>query len=161
LEIAMSYPAKLYVTAFLNHREPLLEVLEKIPADQGDFRFYPEGESLREIVDQFFECDAEVIGELTGNEPNTDQSPDLRSAIARLRAYTEPYAQLIGGLSPVDLERVLWSDEDDDAMRVCDLIEHYRNHEIHHKGQIWMAARMMGIEVPRWVKQRIRLGDSK
>jgi hypothetical protein len=54
----MSYPANEYAAAFLNHREPLLEVLKKIPADQGDFHFYPEGESLRELVDQFFDCDA-------------------------------------------------------------------------------------------------------
>jgi uncharacterized damage-inducible protein DinB len=161
LEIAMSYPAKLYVTVFLNHREPLLEVLEQIPADQGDFRFYPEGESLSEMVDQFFECDAQVFAELTGKEPDTGKSPDLPTATARLRAHTQAYAELIGKLSRSELERVLWEDEGEDAMRVCDLIDHHRAHEVHHKGQIWMAARMIGIEVPNWVKRHVRLGDSQ
>jgi uncharacterized damage-inducible protein DinB len=72
-------------------------------------------------------------------------------------AHTQAHAELIGKLSRTELERVLWEDEGEDAMRVCDLIDH---HEVHHKGQIWMAARMIGLEVPNWVKRHVRLGDS-
>jgi hypothetical protein len=84
----MSYPANEYA-AFLNHRDPLLELLEMIPADQGEFKIYPEGESLREMVDQFFECDAQVFTELTGEEPETGESPDLPTATVRLRGTSK------------------------------------------------------------------------
>jgi uncharacterized damage-inducible protein DinB len=147
----MSYPANEYAAAFLNHREPLLELLEMIPADQGEFKIYPGGLSIHEQVDQLFGFDASVLGALTGSEVSSEASSDLRSATSRLREATPKIAGLFGAMNSDQLETPL--EVDGQTRKVYQWLDFVREHEVHHKGQLWMAARMLKIEPPYYIKQ--------
>jgi uncharacterized damage-inducible protein DinB len=147
----MSYPANEYAAAFLNHREPLLELLEMIPADQGEFKIYPDGQSIRQQVDQLFGFDASVLGALTGSEVSREASSDLRSATARLREATPKIAGLLGAMNSDQLDSPL--EVDGESRKVYQWLDFVREHEVHHKGQLWMAARMLKIEPPYYIKQ--------
>lgn len=146
----MSYPANEYAAAFLNHREPLLELLEMIPADQGEFKMYPGGLSIRQQVDQLFSFDASVLGALTGTEINAESSSDLGIAIARLRQATPQIAGLLGAMTTEQLETPL--EVDGVTRKVYQWLDFVREHEVHHKGQLWIAARMLNIEPPYYIK---------
>jgi uncharacterized damage-inducible protein DinB len=39
-----------------------------------------------------------------------------------------------------------------ETRKVYQWLDFVREHEIHHKGQLWMAARMLGIEPPCYIK---------
>ena len=147
----MSYPASEYQAAFLNHREPLLELLEMIPADQGEFKIYPGGLSIRAQVDQLFGFDANVLGALTGTEVAAGTSSDLRSATARLREATPKIAGLLGAMSSDQLDAPL--EVEGETRKVYQWLDFVREHEVHHKGQLWMAARMLNIEAPYYIKE--------
>jgi uncharacterized damage-inducible protein DinB len=147
----MSYPANEYADAFLNHREPLLELLEMIPADQGEFKIYPGGQSIRQQIDQLFGFDASVLGALTGSEVSREASSDLRSATARLREATPKIAGLLGAMNSDQLDSPL--EVDGESRKVYQWLDFVREHEVHHKGQLWMAARMLKIEPPYYIKQ--------
>jgi uncharacterized damage-inducible protein DinB len=147
----MSYPASEYQAAFPNHREPLLELLEMIPADQGEFKIYSDGQSIRQQVDQLFGFDANVLGALTGSEVSTEASSDLRSATARLREATPKIAGLLGAMNTEQLDSSL--EVEGETCKVYQWLDFVREHEVHHKGQLWMAARMLKIEPPYYIKQ--------
>jgi DinB family len=146
----MSYPANEYQAAFLNHREPLLELLEMIPADQGEFKIYPGGLSIRQQVDQLFGFDASVLGALTVSEVSSEASSDLRTATARLREATPKLAGLFGAMNAEQLDSPL--EVDGETRKVYQWLDFVRDHEVHHKGQLWMAARMLNIEPPYYIK---------
>jgi uncharacterized damage-inducible protein DinB len=147
----MSYPANEYAAAFLNHREPLLELLEMIPAEHGEFKMYPAGLSIRQQVDQLFGFDANVLGALTGSEVGTEASSDLRSATARLRDATPKIAGLLGAMNSEQLDSPL--EVDGETRKVYQWLDFVREHEVHHKGQLWIAARMLNIEPPYYIKE--------
>jgi uncharacterized damage-inducible protein DinB len=147
----MSYPAIEYKQAFLNHREPLLEMLEMIPADQSEFKIYPGGLSIRQQVDQLFGFDAAVLGALTGTEVASQASPDLGAAKARLRQHTNTIAASLAAMTSEQLEASL--EIEGETRKVYQWLDFVREHEIHHKGQLWMAARMLEIEPPYYIKQ--------
>jgi DinB family len=146
----MSYPANEYTAAFLNHREPLLELLEMIPGDQGEFKIYPDGLSIRQQVDQLFGFDANVLGALTGSEVNREASSDLRTATARLRDATPKIAGLLKAMNSEQLDSPL--EVEGTTRTVYQWLDFVREHEVHHKGQLWMAARMLNIEPPYYIK---------
>ena len=58
----MAYPANEYAQLFLSHREPLLELLTKIPNDKSDFTIYPGGLSITAQVDQLFRSEERRVG---------------------------------------------------------------------------------------------------
>jgi hypothetical protein len=149
----MAYPASEYQHAFLSHRQPLLVLLEKIPNQHGEFRIYPEGLSIRAQVDQLFGFDAAVLGALTGVEPPVTASPDLQSATARLQQSTTPIAQALVQLPAEMLDSPL--EIEGQTRKVYQWLDFVREHEIHHKGQLWMAARMLGIESPYYVNEEL------
>jgi uncharacterized damage-inducible protein DinB len=147
----VSYPAIEYKQAFLNHREPLLEMLEMIPADQSEFKIYAGGLSIFQQVDQLFGFDAAVLGALTGTEVASQASPNLAAAKARLRQHTNTIASSLVAMTSEQLEASL--EIEGETRKVYQWLDFVREHEIHHKGQLWMAARMLGIEPPYYIKE--------
>jgi uncharacterized damage-inducible protein DinB len=146
----MSYPATEYKQAFLNHREPLLELLEMIPADQGEFKIYAGGLSIRQHIDQLFGFDASVLGALTNTEVDSQASIDLAAAKVRLRQHTSTIASSLAAMNNEQLDASL--EIEGETRKVYQWLDFVREHEIHHKGQLWMAARMLGIEPPYYIK---------
>jgi uncharacterized damage-inducible protein DinB len=146
----MSYPANEYKQAFLSHREPLLELLGQIPNTQSDFSIYKGGLTIKQHIDQLFGFDAEVLGALTGQRPDTTASPDLASAVMRLRQHTASIASSFAAMSSEQLDASL--ELEGETRKVYQWLDFVREHEIHHKGQLWMAARLLEIEPPYYVK---------
>ncbi|MFB9990448.1 DinB family protein [Deinococcus oregonensis] len=144
----MAYPAEVYVQSFQRHRGALLELLDRIPPEQGDTAVWAGGKSVTQTVDHLFSTGVGVVDLLAGGTwSNQVSSADLPGATVRLRANTQVVIDTLAALSDEALQQELtvfggarWP-----AYR---LVDFHREHEIHHKGQLWVMARILGIEPP-------------
>ncbi len=140
-----------YAQSFSMHREALMGLLEQIPADQGEFTAWPEGMSFRRLADHLSASSGRVSAMMSGQAPKKlEPSADLRAAVERLREVTQNTKLALKGLTPEVLARVVPAFGQE--MPVHGMIDFMLAHEAHHKGQIWMMARMIGIEPPMFVK---------
>ncbi len=146
----MSYPAQEYSDAFLNHRQPLLELLEKIPDDQSHFTIYNGGLSLVNQINQLLGFDNSVLEALTQQTQPAPNYTALSNALAHLKINTPQIAELLAALPKTNLDANLTIEGE--TRKIYQWLDFVREHEIHHKGQLWMAARMLKIEPPYYIK---------
>ncbi|UQN08666.1 DinB family protein [Deinococcus sp. QL22] len=144
----MAYPAHVYVQSFQQHRAALLELLDRIPPEHGDTTIWEGGRSITQTVDHLLSAGVGVVDMLSGGSWG-DQVPSaaLPEATARLGASTELVIDKLSALSDEELnhELTVFGGARWPAYR---LVDFHREHEIHHKGQLWVMARVMGIEPP-------------
>jgi uncharacterized damage-inducible protein DinB len=145
-------PGTFYVGNFLRHRDTLVDLLERIPADQGEFKAWENGMSFRALTDHLSASSRRVAAMLRGQSPEKlEPSVDLAAAIERLRESTVTTVATLETLTDDTLVRVIPAFGGQE-MSVRALIDFVIAHETHHKGQVWMMARMIGIEPPMFVK---------
>jgi uncharacterized damage-inducible protein DinB len=107
-----------------------------------------------QLADHCFTGSERLRGVLRG-EPGAMQarfepSSDLRAAALRLREQKEALAQELRSLDSERLAgRVNAFGRELPLFRVIDAL---REHEIHHKGQLWVIARELGVEPPFFVR---------
>ncbi len=148
----MPYSAQEYTQAFLAHRTPLLELLNQIPAEKGAFAAWNGGRNFIELTDHLKSTSAAVVSMIAGEKPvRAEPSGDLASARVSLETAGTNLTEVIAQLSSEQLETVV------DAfggmkMPVYKLLDFAREHEAHHKGQLWTMARMVGVQPPMMVK---------
>ncbi len=146
----MSYSAQEYATSFLNHRQPLLELLEKIPDTHSDFTMYNGGLSIVQQLNQLIGFDNSVLEALT-QQPQAEPDHSLiSSARQQLSSNATQISTLYAALSTALLDSQL--EVETQTRTVYQWLEFVREHEIHHKGQLWIAARMLRIEPPYYLK---------
>ncbi len=88
---------------------------------------------------------------LQGQTPEKiEPSGDWSAALERMKSSTADAASLLEGLSEETLNRVI--PIFGTQMPISGMIDFLISHEAHHKGQIWMMARMIGITPPMFVK---------
>jgi uncharacterized damage-inducible protein DinB len=147
----MSNTGTAYAQSFLMHRNALTNLLENIPADQGEFKAWDGGMSFRALTDHLRGSSERANAMLRGQKPEKPEpSADLSTAIERLRETTSSLSGLLDSLSDETLARVIPAFGGRE-MPVSSLVDFIIAHEAHHKGQIWMMARMIGIEPPMFV----------
>jgi uncharacterized damage-inducible protein DinB len=148
----MSNAGAAYNRSFLMHREALMDLLEKIPADHGEFKAWENGMSFRALADHLASSSLRTGMILSGQAPQKlEPSADLASAIERLRETTVTVTAMLEGLTDETLARVIPAFGGRE-MPIRVLMEFFIAHEAHHKGQIWMMSRMIGIEPPMFMK---------
>ena len=148
----MSYLAQEYVQRFMMHRGALLDLLEKIPESQGEFKAWENGMSFISLTDHLTGSGINLTNIMTGKERvKLEPSISLSAATNRLKDATWQIEQTISGLSPEQLSQKVTAFGGRE-MPVFTILDFMREHEAHHKGQIWMMARMIGIEPPNLVK---------
>ena len=88
---------------------------------------------------------------LQGQTPDKmEPSSDWSTALERMKSSTTDATTQLEGLSIETLNRVI--PIFGTQMPVSAMIDFLISHETHHKGQIWMMARMIGLEPPMFVK---------
>jgi uncharacterized damage-inducible protein DinB len=148
----MSNPGAAYAQSFLMHRTALIDLLEKIPADQGEFKAWENGMSFRALADHLASSSLRTGQMLRGQPPEKlEPSADLPSAIERLRETTAIVTDMLEALNEEVLARVIPAFGGRE-MPMRTLIDFFVAHEAHHKGQLWMMARMIGVEPPMFMK---------
>jgi uncharacterized damage-inducible protein DinB len=148
----MPYSGQEYAQALQMHRAPLLELLEQIPTEQASFAAWDGGRNFIQITDHLKLTNLRMSAMIAGEKPGSaEPSSDLASARAALETASASLTDTISQLSSEQLESVV------DAfggmkMPVYKLLDFAREHDAHHKGQIWTMARMVGVQPPMFVK---------
>jgi len=148
----MSYSGQEYARSFMMHRAALLHLLDQIPSEQAGFRAWEDGMSFHALADHLAGS-SERLGALVGGAaPGPVQaSPDFDSARERLRTGAARTQDLLSSLTPEQLARPIQAFGGRE-MPVSALADFVIQHEAHHKGQVWLMARMIGVQPPMFVR---------
>lgn len=148
----MPYSAQEYTQALEMHRAPLLELLAQIPTDKGTFTAWEGGRSFIQITDHLKLTNLRLLAMMAGEKPGTaEPSIDLASARAELETASAKLTDTVAQLSSEQLGNVVEA-FGGMKMPVYKLLDFAREHDAHHKGQLWTMARMVGVQPPMFVK---------
>jgi hypothetical protein len=146
------YSTQEYIQRFMLHRGALVDLLEKIPDSQGDFKAWEGGMSFLALTDHLSGAGINLVNMAVGKDRvKLEPSPNLAAAVARLKDTTSQIQHTIASLTPEQLSQVTAGFRGI-PLPAYALVDLMREHEAHHKGQLWMMARMVGIEPPPLVK---------
>lgn len=144
-----------YLAAFNMHRAALQDLYAQLPAEQSDFRAWPEGMSFTGLADHLAGSSERIMALVQGQAPaapgSTPPSASLSEARERLEHSTRTLSEFLDSLSDEDISRVVTA-FGGRQMPVSTLLDFNINHEAHHKGQAWMMARMIGVQPPFFTK---------
>jgi uncharacterized damage-inducible protein DinB len=143
---------KNYARSFAMHRAALIELLEKIPAEQADFKAWDGGMSFTRLADHLSGSSVRMGKMMQGVKPDPiEPSSDFAVAVKRLKTNLADTQAMLEGLTPESLQ-VLVPAFGGREMPVASLVDFMIQHEAHHKGQVWMMARMVGVEPAMFIK---------
>ncbi len=143
---------KTFARSFMMHRAALIELLEKIPADQADFKAWDGGMTFTKLADHLSGSSTRMAVFMRGEKPDPiEPSADFTAAIARLKTNLTDTQTMLEGLTSEGLQKVVPAFGGRE-MPVAMLADFLIQHEAHHKGQIWMMARMIGVEPQMFIK---------
>ena len=147
----MSTSSGAYARSFLMHRNALIGVLERIQAHRSDFKAWEGGMSFIRLTDHLSASVMRLNAMLQGQTPDKmEPSSDWSTALERMKSSTTDAATQLEGLSIETLNRVI--PIFGTQMPISAMIDFLISHGTHHKGQIWMMARRIGLERPMFVK---------
>jgi uncharacterized damage-inducible protein DinB len=140
-----------YARAFATHRTPLIELFEKLPEDRASFAAWDGGMSFQRLSDHLSGSMERVGAMMAGQTPaKPEPSADWPAALERLRASTEATRARFETMTPEQLVATVTA-FGGRQMPVHALVDGVIQHTAHHKGQIWMMARMNGLEPPMFM----------
>ena len=147
----MPNPGPQYAHAFMMHRAALSELMEKIPEDKGDYAPWSGGRTFIQLADHLSGTAGFLAATARGSQPQQPKtSANLAEAAEFLKTSGSELQQTLAGLSPERLsEEVNFLGRN---MPLHFLVDFLTNHEAHHKGQLWLMARMVGVEPALFVK---------
>ncbi len=148
----MPYSSQEYIQAFQFHRAALLELLAQIPEDKATFAPWEGAKNFIEMTNHLSATNVRVLAMMAGEKPvSPEPASDFASARDALKTAGVNLTDTISKLSEEQLSTMV------DAfggmkMPVYKLLDFAREHEAHHKGQVWTMARMIGVQPPMFVK---------
>lgn len=141
---------------WLGHREVLEELLKPIADEHVNFKPWDGAKSLGELalhVTQWNQTFATLVktGECRVPEPLTMTSmSDVRAMVAELTEKTKKvYASITD--AELDLTREFFSGF---SASGANLLQIMYDHEVHHKGQLFVYARMVGVKSVPFFRKR-------
>lgn len=139
--------------ALHGHRAALMDLYAELPDDQAQFAAWEGGMSFVALADHLSGSSERMLAMVQGEAPGALPAPsaDLPAARARLQHTTEAAMSAIAALSNEDLSRRITAFGGRE-MPISTLVDMLITHEAHHKGQVWLMARMIGIKPPMFVK---------
>jgi uncharacterized damage-inducible protein DinB len=143
---------KNYARSFAMHRAALIELLEKIPAEQADFKAWDGGMSFTRLADHLSGSSVRMGKMMQGIKPDAiEPSSDFAASIERLKTNLSDTQAMLEGLTSENLQKVVPAFGGRE-MPLASLVDFMIQHEAHHKGQVWMMARMIGVEPAMFIK---------
>ena len=162
------YGAKELAESFETVRKNTIQIAEDIPAEQYDFRAAPSVKSVAQMLavsprwqmevhgQRVAELDRAFFGERLAR--SAAEEALLRSKeeiVGALQDGGREFVAFIGGLSPAVLsETVSFAPPIQPARKSrFEMIGNVKEHEMHHRGQLMLIERMLGI-VPHLTRRR-------
>ncbi|TCW38917.1 DinB family protein [Laceyella sacchari] len=151
-----------FVNSWLRHRLVLLELLEHLQDEHLDYRPWEKGMSLKELVLHILQsADMFVNSVIAGHFVSPAEPEKAVNTVAELRelaqALTDKNRQSLSSLpdekfaAMVDVTKPFGRPFSGEV-----LLQMMRDHEIHHKGQLYTYARIVGVEtLPLFVKLQL------
>ncbi|WP_424951887.1 DinB family protein [Deinococcus sp.] len=138
---------------FAAHRAALTALLTEIPEEQAAYSPWEGAMNFVSLGDHLDASAKGMLAALSGQAPSREVVPShsLHEARARLQASGEQVAQALAALSDDDLAREVPA-FGGRTMPVAQLVEMLTMHEAHHKGQLWVMARQVGVKPPFFVQ---------
>lgn len=142
-----------HVRAFQSHRGALIDLYEQLPEEHAGFAAWDEGMSFTRLADHLSLSLDRASAMLAGRTPDGPGEPSatLADARARLQATQDAFVTTVSALGDDDLQRRIPAFGGRE-MPVWMLLDFITQHEVHHKGQVWMMARMVGVKPPMFVR---------
>ncbi|WP_102125884.1 DinB family protein [Deinococcus planocerae] len=148
-------PSESYARTFESHRGALIDLYAQLPEEHGTFSAWEGGMSLIGQADHLAASSTMMLAMIAGESPARPAPGAGSASVAevreRLRTTTERVAAAIRTLGPDDLARRVPAFGGRE-MPVTALLDALIGHEAHHKGQVWVMARMVGLKPPMFVR---------
>ncbi len=143
---------KTFARSFTMHRAALIELLEKIPAEHSDFKAWEGGMSFTRLADHLSGSSIRMGKMMQGVKPDPiEPSTDFVAALERLKTTLAATQMMLEGMTPEALQKVVPAFGGRE-MPIASMVDFMIQHEAHHKGQVWMMARMVGVEPQMFIK---------
>lgn len=145
----MTTEAQRVASAFAAHRNALTALLMEIPEEQAAHTPWEGAMNFMGLSDHLDASARGFLGALSGQAPSREVVPSQTLQEARMRLQ-DSGAQVVAALSAL-------SDEDltreipafgGRRMGLAQFAQVVTMHEAHHKGQIWLMARQVGVKPP-------------
>ena len=169
------YGAKQIATAFRTVRGNTVQIAEEIPEDQYDFVAAPGVRSVSQLLRHIafanqihydFHRDKRVstlagydFGAIMGRMNGEAAKPRTKSEIvALLKDEGEQFAQWVESLSPAVLAETYTDPTGQNPRTRFEHLLSAKEHEMHHRGQLMLMQRMIGItpHLTRQMEERMR-----
>lgn len=142
-----------YASSFLGHRRAFEDFYAQLPADKLNFKAWEGGMSFLEQANHLAGASQRFMGMVRGETVTPDPAAtDLAGVQALLKKTTEETAQAIRALPEADLSKMVTAFGGLE-MPVAALLDTLIGHEAHHKGQVWLMARLVDIKPPMFIKR--------
>lgn len=137
-----------FVTNWLNHRKVLLAMLDTVQNENLQYKPWEKAMSLSTLVlhiNGSMDMFAHTVKNGVFTPPSTaKQAETIEELKAIVAADTASTKALLETLTDEQLEKEI--DFHGMKMAGIDLLENGKDHEIHHKGQLFIYLRLLGIE---------------
>lgn len=134
------------------HRSALLDLLDKIPEDKEDVLAFEDGMTIAKTAYHILaSAERSVAMIMSEAAVKPEPSSSFADTKARLKVNTEKLQEVLPKLSQEQLASTVEA-FGGMKMPISSLLEIVRDHEIHHKGQLWTIARMAGLEPGMFMK---------
>lgn len=142
-----------YAQSFLGHRHAFEEFYALLPEDKLNYKAWEGGLSFLEQANHLASVSQRLVGIVRGEQVTPGPAAsDLAGLQALLTKTTEETVSAIRALSEADLSRMVTA-FGGAQMTVAALLDTLIGHEAHHKGQVWLMARLVDIKPPMFVKR--------
>ncbi|HBI02669.1 MAG TPA: DinB family protein [Paenibacillaceae bacterium] len=134
------------------HRNSLLELVEVLPESSGSWRPWDGGMTTIELVYHLAWTPDFFFAAIEGREMKVPPVPaTLNEARELLFRLTQEQEQILASYTESDLQRNATIDYFKVTEPVVDVLHRIIGHEAHHKGQLLLYARMLGVNTPFYV----------
>lgn len=147
----MSETGSKYVARLAAQHHPLRQLLEGLSEEQAGVTLWPGSMTLLELVDHLSHTHELVMNDIHGEaKVGPTRSASLARARERFEGVTRNEVDVLRRLTDADLQRVV-EPFPQVYMTIEGALDLLIEHDAHHKGQLWVAARHLGITPPLFV----------
>ncbi|QHT62233.1 damage-inducible protein DinB [Paenibacillus lycopersici] len=137
-----------FISDWLSHRKVLHQMLEEVKTEQLDMKPWEKGMTLSGLVLHITGAMSMFANTLKNGEYTPSAPPQAFVTIEELRANvaadTEATEAVLRSIAPEKLEQTI--EVFGRSMTGSELLQSAKDHEIHHKGQMFIYLRLAGIE---------------
>ena len=135
--------------SFTAHRNALSTLLAEIPDESAAHTPWDGAMNFISLSDHLDASSKGMLSAIAGQAPSREVVPSqsLQEARTRLQGSGTQVAQALHGLSDDDLAREIPA-FGGRMMPMSQFVELLIMHEAHHKGQVWLMARQVGVKPP-------------